>query len=41
MILHLKKFEFHFNHRHGNLYQLFLKSIKNKPLNQLEVNILV
>ena len=30
--LHLKECEFRFNHRHENLYDLFLKMLKEKPL---------
>jgi len=30
--LHLKETEYHFNHRHGNLYLDLLKLLRNSPL---------
>ena len=30
--LHLKEAEFRFNHRHENLFQILLKSVRNRPL---------
>ncbi|MCL2589797.1 MAG: IS1595 family transposase, partial [Betaproteobacteria bacterium] len=31
-VLHLKECEFRFNHRHGNLYLVLLKLLREQPL---------